>query len=117
MGTAERRNAIMKTLCRRRHETVQNLASEFGVSERTIRRDIEVLSETEPIYTQTGRHAGGVYVVDGYSKDRMYMTDAEMSVLCKLYDSAQATILSKQETELLRRIITNYTKPSRKTGL
>ena len=116
MGTAERRNAIIKTLCRRRHETIQNLASEFGVSERTIRRDIDILSATEPIYTQTGRHAGGVYMVDGYSVDRMYMTEAEIEVLCKLYHSAQAAVLSKQETELLHRIITNYTKPSHQTG-
>ena len=113
MGTAERRSAIIKALCRRRHETVQNLAAEFGVSERTIRRDIEILSETAPIYTQSGRHAGGVYVVDGYSVDRMYMTDAETGVLCKLYDSAQA-VLSKQETELLHRIITNYRLPLQK---
>lgn len=114
MGTAERRNAIMRILCRRRHETIQNLASEFGVSERTIRRDIDVLSYTEPIYTQTGRHTGGVYVMDGYAMDRMFMTDAEVNVLCKLYNATPASILSKQESAILQRIITNYTKPSQR---
>lgn len=44
MGTAERRDEIIKLLCRRRHETIPNLAFEFGVSERTIRRDIEAVT-------------------------------------------------------------------------
>ena len=43
MGTAERRTEIMRTLCRRRHETISDLADEFGVSTRTISRDTEVL--------------------------------------------------------------------------
>lgn len=65
MESAERRNKIIKTLCQRGHETVANLAYEFSVSERTIRRDIETLSESEPIYTQNGRYGGGIYVVKG----------------------------------------------------
>ena len=73
MGTAERRTEIMRVLCRRRHETISNLADEFGVSTRTILRDIEVLSVMEPIYTQCGRY-GGVYVTDDYSMSRMYMS-------------------------------------------
>lgn len=79
MGTAERRYEIMKLLCRRRHETIRNLASEFGVSMRTIQRDIETLSRTEPIYTQFGKYGGGVYIVEGYSLDRMYMNEQELN--------------------------------------
>ena len=88
MGTAERRYEIMKILCRRRHETIRNLASEFGVSMRTIQRDITELSRTEPIYTQSGKYDGGVYVVENYSMDRMYMKDSELGVLQKLYIAA-----------------------------
>ena len=83
MGTAERRTEIMRVMCRRRHETISNLAEEFGVSTRTILRDVEVLSVTEPIYTQCGRY-GGVYVTDDYSMTRMYMTKKELSLLHKL---------------------------------
>lgn len=54
MGTAERRYEIMKILCRRRYETIRNLASEFGVSMRTVQRDIETLSVSEPIYCNDG---------------------------------------------------------------
>lgn len=112
MGIAERRTAILKLLCRRRHDTISNLASEFGVSERTIRRDIEVLSYTEPIYTQTGRYCGGVYVVDGYSVDRMYMSDEEISVLTKILCYAdRESLLTSHENDLVKRLIANYTKP------
>lgn len=113
MGTAERRSAILKTLCRRRYETISNLATEFDVSERTIRRDIDVLSSTEPIYTQPGR-AGGVYVVDGYRMDRMYMSKEETDILCKIRDAQeiQSTgFLLPGEYAILERIIHAYAKP------
>lgn len=114
MGTAERRNAILRTLCRRRHETIGNLAAEFEVSERTIRRDIEVLSYTEPVYTQSGRHAGGVYVVEGYQIGRIYMSEDEIAVLKKIRDisnSQKAGLLLPGEERTLERIINSYSKP------
>lgn len=114
MGTSERRNAILKALCRRRYETIGNLATEFEVSERTIRRDIEVLSYTEPIYTQTGRYAGGVYVVDGYHMDRMYMSEDEIALLCKIREAADRQnlgLLLPGEEKTLERMIRTYAKP------
>ena len=117
MGATERRNAILKTLCRRRYETIGNLAMEFEVSERTIRRDIEILSYTEPIYTQTGRHAGGVYVVEGYHMDRMYMSEEEIAVLQKIKDTAyqnNSGLLLPGEAKTLERIICAYAKPKNK---
>ena len=114
MGTSERRNAILKALCRRRYETINNLATEFEVSERTIRRDIEILSYTEPIYTQSGRHAGGVYVVDGYHMDRMYMADEEIAILQKIKEEATmrySGLLLPGEEKTLERMIQSYTKP------
>lgn len=119
MGTAERRTEIMRILCRRRHETISNLAEEFGVSTRTISRDIEALSITEPIYTQCGRYCGGVFVTDDYAMGRMYMTEAELSVLQKVacFAENQVTcILSKDEYRMLRNIILQYTKPKSRKG-
>ena len=116
MGTAERRHKIMKILCRRRYETTANLAVELGVSERTIQRDIEILSRTEPIYTQTGKYGGGVYVVDGFYINRMYMRDSEIDVLKKLYIAADENLLLLTEDEkvLLNLIILRYSKPKNK---
>ena len=114
MGTTERRREIMKILCRRRHETMSNLASELGVSIRTIQRDIETLSISEPIYTQTGKYNGGVYIVEGYSFDRMYMNEQELDVLQKLYIAAdeQDSLLTDDEKSLLRSLISQYSKPT-----
>ena len=112
MGTAERRTEIIRVLCRRRHETISNLADEFGVSTRTILRDIEVLSVMEPIYTQCGRY-GGVYVTDDYSMTRMYMSENELSVLHKLAkfaDEKALCDLTTEESKLLKFIISQYTK-------
>ena len=113
MGTAERRYEIMKILCRRRYETIRNLASEFGVSMRTVQRDIEALSRTEPIYTQFGKYGGGVYIVEGYSMDRMYMNEQELDVLQKLYIAADKNeiLLTDDEKNLLKLIISQYSKP------
>lgn len=114
MGATERRNEIMRILCRRRCETIVNLAREFGVSQRTILRDIAALSASEPIYTQSGRY-GGVYVLDSYKMDRMYMTKKELSVLRKLAISAtkkDVCVLSEEEEKILHLIISQYTKPN-----
>lgn len=114
LGTAERRNRIMKILCRKRYETISNLAHEFSVSERTIRRDIETMSLTEPIYTQTGRYCGGVYVMDGYWMERMYMDASESMVLnklCKYAETNNIDILSTEELNILKNVIKDYSKP------
>lgn len=117
MATAERRRELLKILCRRRRESIKNSASEFGVSERTIQRDIEELSLTEPIYTQPGRY-GGVYIVDGYCLDRMYMNDTEIGVLKKLYAYAEnnMSLLTSNEKKILELLILQYSKPILRKG-
>lgn len=115
MGTAERRNEILKTLCRRRFETIQNLASEFGVSTRTIQRDIEILSATNPIYTKSGRYEGGIYVVDTFLMDRMYMTESEIDVMRKISSllNTKSIDLSEIDVSIFNNIISLYTKPKK----
>ena len=110
----ERRAALLKKLCRRRHETIANLAAEFGVSERTIRRDIEEMSLSEPIYTQPGRYGGGVYVTDNFYMDRMYLGDAEIALLQKLLlyaTTAKPYLPDEAEIALIEKILADYTKP------
>ena len=41
-ATTERRLVIIKTLCDRRYETIDNLAFEFSVNHRIIRRNIAI---------------------------------------------------------------------------
>ena len=110
----ERRAALLKTLCRRRHETIYNLAVEFGVSERTIRRDIEILSLTEPIYTQPGRYGGGVYVTENYYMDRMYLEEPAIALLSKILRHAKLEhpyVLTNEDLRIMQKILSDYTKP------
>lgn len=111
MNTTDRRYEIVKILCKRRYDTVSNLANEFNVSYRTIRRDIEVLSLHIPIYTQRGKF-GGIFLLDNYFHNNTYMTDTEIAILQKIVNlNSFENILSKDEVEICRSIINKYAKP------
>lgn len=73
-STAERRQLILEALCDRRRDTVENLATEFDVSHRTIRNDILVLSCSYPVYTVQG-NGGGIFVAEGFRLGRRYLDD------------------------------------------
>ena len=73
MTPSERREAILRVLCQRRQDKIDNLAEEFGVSVRTIKNDIEELTLAHPIETVRGRYGGGVKVADGYYVGRNYL--------------------------------------------
>ena len=114
MDVAERRHQLLLLLCRRRHETVSALASHFGVSARTVLRDVEALSLTYPIYTRQGRYGGGVYLVDGYAPERLYLDPDELSLLLGLLHRAEALpdFLPSDEGHRLRSLIFRYTCPA-----
>lgn len=84
MGPSERRYAVMEILCRRRQETMANLAFEFGVSIRTIRNDIDILSLSYPLETVRGRYNGGVKVMDGFYMERKYLKPEQRALLVQL---------------------------------
>ena len=100
----------MKTLCRKRYETMSNLSEEFGVSIRTIRRDIYELSFLMPLYVKSGRYEGGVYVDKDYTMDRMYMSIDEINLLIKVKRITTGE-LSEKENDLFNYIIKCYSRP------
>ena len=83
MTASERRNAILEDLCMRRYEKVSNLAFQFGVSEKTIRRDILTLSLEYPIYTAQG-NGGGIYVDKNFRLGRVYFKNEQQELLERL---------------------------------
>lgn len=110
MNSVERYNEIKKILETRGNEKISNLAFELGVSERTIRRDIDNLSLTEPIYTQKGKY-GGVFIMK--SKSKKVFTEDELQVLkkiCLKYKEQNNCILSKIESKILDGFIEKYIK-------
>ena len=79
-----RHQQIINLLCQRRSDTVQNLAAELGVCERTIRRDIEELTLTHPLETVRGRYGGGVKMADWYFRDRPKLSPKQTALLKRL---------------------------------
>ncbi len=104
----ERRQDILEKLCERRYDTVENLAIEFGVSERTIRRDIEYLSFHHPLYTAQGK-GGGIHVGEGYRLGKKYLTDKQSELLEELSKG-----LTGNELAVMQSILKTFKEPRRK---
>ncbi|GAA0109278.1 HTH domain-containing protein [Clostridium tertium] len=99
----ERRMEIIKVLCKRRSETMENLAEEFGVTSRTIRNDIDYLSLSYPIETVRGRYGGGVKIIGDFELDRKYLNSQQKTLLEKLKES-----LSGQELSIMNTILSDF---------
>lgn len=112
MSTAERRLNIVRELCRKRHSTLNELSEIFGVSVRTIQRDITYISGDMrvPIYCLSGKRDGGVYIDENYTWDKMYMTIDEIKLLKKARGIIEGQI-SEDEKNLFMHIIKAYSKP------
>ena len=94
MGPNERRQELIELLCRRRHDTYENLAREFGVSKRTIRYDIEMLTLSYPIETVSGRYGGGVKIADWYHLNQKTLSPEQVILLKKLAPTLQGADLA-----------------------
>ncbi len=101
----DRRQAILELLSDRRQTTLDSLALEFGVSKMTIRRDIETLSCSAPIYTLQG-NGGGIRVADGYYIGRRYLRSDQEALLQELLGDLPP---DKQKT--MQSILTSFVKP------
>lgn len=102
MDAVERRQQILELLCQRRKDTMQNLAAELGVSERTIRRDVEILTRSYPLETVCGRYGGGVRVADWYHMDRQRMSPKQTALLRRLAADLRGEDLEVMEQILLK---------------
>ena len=82
---------------------MRNLASEFGVSLRTIRYDIEILSLYYPLTTMQGRYSGGVYLVGDYRLGNRYFTPKQRDLLERL-----ASTLNGEDLEIMLSILRDF---------
>lgn len=117
MGTTERIFEMMKHLCQVRHATMPELADKFGVSVRSIKRDIDELGYLIPLEIKTGRYEGGVYVMDDYRWDKAYMSAEDIALLIKIKTigaNGKRLILEGEDLLRLERIITTYSMPQAK---
>lgn len=101
----ERRQLILEALSDRRFETRESLAAEFGVSTRTIERDIEILTCSAPIYTVQGG-GGGIRVADGWYIGRRYLHSDQEALLRELMDGLQP-----DQQKVMQSILSAFAKP------
>lgn len=105
MTALERRDEIMKIMVSRRQENIDNLACEFGVSRRTIERDILDLSTRFPLYTVQG-NGGGVHLDKSYHPYKNTLSRQQTEVLQNLL--GRATDEERIVLEQLIREHSNY---------
>lgn len=103
-----RRQEILEALSDKRQTTVEELAFQFGVSKRTIRYDIEMLSCSAPIFTVQGG-AGGIRVMDGWYVGRRYLHEDQEALLRELMDGLQP-----DKQQIMQSILTSFAKPKTK---
>jgi len=71
--------------------TAKELAEHFEVSERTILRDIETLSQASvPIYTSQGK-GGGISIIDGFVLDKTVVSEEEQNQILFALQGISAT--------------------------
>jgi predicted DNA-binding transcriptional regulator YafY len=68
---------IIVILLNRETVTAKDLADRFGVSTRTVYRDIDALSSASvPVYTNKG-NSGGISIMEGYTHNKTLLSKSE----------------------------------------
>lgn len=107
MSANERRMQMLELLCERRFETIENLMFEFNASRSTIKRDVQTLMLSYPVYTVQG-NGGGVCVVDGYYFGRKYLNEEQTLLLENLSKG-----LTGKDLATMQRILQSFALPKR----
>ena len=99
MNAAGRRAELIRILRIRRRDTVPNLAHELGVNERTIRRDLLILTVDEGYLIDTIQGNGGGVVYNGQLYPHKGIFNHEqikvLNELRKYADSHQVSVIDE----------------------
>ena len=106
-STTERRQLILEFISDRRFVKMSDIALEFGVTTRTVRNDVQVLSCSYPIITENWR-GGGVRAMDGWYLTHRYLHDDQEALLRSLL-----TGLAPDEQKTMQQILTAFAKPKK----
>ena len=92
VSTGERQREIIRILLgKSNYMSMGEIAKRVGASERTIRRDIDILTSEYPLTTSEGRY-GGVKFIDGYRPHR--------NLLSRERESALKSAISKVDSRI-----------------
>lgn len=101
----ERRIEIIRILVARRYQTMAELALELGVTDRTIRNDITILTVNYPLETIRG-NGGGVKIADWYHPHKNFLSREHQTVLIQMMDKAD-----QHEFQILLEILAEFGAP------
>ena len=104
-STTDRRQMILEYLLDNKRTTRMELANRFGVSLRTIERDVIVLSCSYPIETLQGG-GGGIFIAEGYRLGMKYLTEEQASLLERISET-----LSGEDLSIVKSIIKTFRRP------
>lgn len=110
MRSSERQAKLKSVLLARREDTAANLAAEFGVNERTVRRDIGELVLSLPLETVRGRYGGGVRLCDWFRPSGRYLAPEQECAIRRAADAAGER-LSTGERQALLSVLTQFAPP------
>ena len=110
MRASERQAQIRSALLARRADTAANLATEFGVSERTIYRDIGELVLSLPIETVQGRYGGGIRLCDWFRPAGRYLAPEQERAIRKAAEAAGEKMTGRERQALLS-VLTQFAPP------
>lgn len=80
--------------------TAKELADRFEVSQRTIYRDIDALSECGiPVYASKGK-GGGISIVEGFKLDKAMLTDSEQAQILSALQGLSAATAQRNDEAL-----------------
>lgn len=106
----ERRERLIRILMLRGRAPIAELAKELEVCERTVMRDIDLLSTSKPIFSLPGK-GGGVFLIDTYSIYPHALQKKEACLLEKIISEAEESSgcsLDASEIKILKDILAFY---------
>lgn len=109
MELGERKQKLFELLTTHNRCTFEYLASELGVSKRTVKRYLDELELTVPLKFTVGRYNGGVELATKLRRSTAF-NRPEFLVIEKIISEAEQTgscQLNKAEIKILKRMI-NY---------
>ena len=109
-NATERRLEILEYVSDKRQLTYQEIADEFKISYRTVRRDVEILSCSYPIETVQG-NGGGIRVADGWYLSKTYLCDEDEEMLRRLLPGLQP-----EDQKTMQSILDAFAKPTKEAN-
>ena len=107
MNKEERKKKISKIIYLKGHVRIKDLSDFLCVSERTIERDIiELSNENFPLYTQTGRYNGGIYLMKREICGTLFAKELDLlKKIEKAIEEKRVIILTSEEESYLKMMI------------